>query len=1492
MIAVVWLLLYVALSLPVVQKKICTITCRELSELLGTWVEIESIGIEPFNSAVVRNIEVYDQQGRPLLRAEKIGAGISLWRLITDHRLDFTHAEIIGMGAHVIQDSADSPLNLQFIIDSLQNKEDKKEPSKFDFSIRHIVIRKTMIAFDRLWQPAKAAGLDVNHILVTDFNADVALPLMANDNFNIDARKITFKEKSGINVKKLAVMAHVSPQLIELRNLELRLDKSYIHCPTLSLALPAPYDFKGALTKHSHSIVLKDNIICPADLAFIMPQLASFKFPLTINLDAHGGLNDVVVSNLLVTDPASGLNIKLQGKASEFKDLGHLDVSLPVLDLNIPTQRLQQIIEVLHHLPQNISEILLRAGYINAHLPITLHAGTLTADAEFASALGNAKIHGSATMKDDDDFDVTGKLEVINFNIGRMLDNSRFGMASLSAEASIIIRKGEIDGEAATSIASFGFNQEIWSGISLNVAKNGSKISCDINSSDPKALVSGTAIAEHLADNSWILQLNSQFSNLNFGLFKLQTQPSDYSATAAVTLNAAGSNIDNLIGNLSVENLTIHNSGASDLTVGNIFLNIEKIADDTRKAILAANPIKGYIETNAKTADIVSTIKHMLAQALPAVFPASSQLPPWLDPIAHNGYLKADFTIVSDNVITRYFNTPITLLHDVAIHADISENSGIGHLTVRAPYLLQGKDKIISDTRLEATFDASSEYYGVQAVTNIPVKSNRMTLSLKADALNNLGHATLSWLIDRKGSFRGSIGFEALLDRQNADQPLALDMKVIPSVFDVNDTTWHVDGASIKYADNTLDIHGTKIWSGEQFVEIEGRGSALPTDTISLRLNDIDLSYVFETLAINYVNFGGRATGDFYATSIFSPAPVAFTPRLSVSNFAYNNAVLGDADISSHWDNNRKEVCINASINEAGRHTATIDGGVFVTRDSLSFSLDADKVNIKFLQPFMEAFTSSVDGRASGKAKLYGTFSDIDLAARLKADTIAMKVDYTNVTYYGGSDSIIINPGLININNFKLYDREGHTAILNGYVKHRFFHEPVFDFRITQARNLLCYDTNQKLNPDWYGKIYGIGAASIFGKPGITEIQVDMQTAPGSQFTFVLSEMEMAADYNFLTFTDTRKARLKDLAPDTLPPMLKLLQHKIEAAEPPSVFNMNLRATVTPQTEMIIVMDPIAGDKIKAFGSGAMQLAYSTSDEELSMHGRYTLDKGTYNFSLQDLILKTFTIRPGSYIAFNGNPYHATLGIDAVYKVNTNLSDLDKSFSTDKDLNRTNVPVEAILKVTGELQHPDISFDVELPTLTQDVTRKVKSIISTDEMMNRQIIYLLALNRFYTPEYMGASNSNNELASFASTTLSSHLTNILGQLSNNWNFAPSIRTDAGDFSDMEVDFALSSSLLNNRLLLNGNFGYRDRSTSSTTFIGDFDLEYLLNKRGSLRLKAYNHYNDQNYYLKSALTTQGVGVVYKHDFNKWFNFLRRKKKKKSSIETQLHTDSIR
>ena len=88
---------------------------------------------------------------------------------------------------------------------------------------------------------------------------------------------------------------------------------------------------------------------------------------------------------------------------------------------------------------------------------------------------------------------------------------------------------------------------------------------------------------------------------------------------------------------------------------------------------------------------------------------------------------------------------------------------------------------------------------------------------------------------------------------------------------------------------------------------------------------------------------------------------------------------------------------------------------------------------------------------------------------------------------------------------------------------------------------------------------------------------------------------------------------------------------------------------------------------------------------------------------------------------------------------------------------------------------------------------------------------------------------------------------------------------------MEFEGVLSGQLLNNRLLINGNFGYRDNPMANTNFVGDFEAEWLVNRSGDIRLKAYNETNDR-YYTRTNLTTQGIGIIFKKDFKRWSDLL--------------------
>ena len=209
------------------------------------------------------------------------------------------------------------------------------------------------------------------------------------------------------------------------------------------------------------------------------------------------------------------------------------------------------------------------------------------------------------------------------------------------------------------------------------------------------------------------------------------------------------------------------------------------------------------------------------------------------------------------------------------------------------------------------------------------------------------------------------------------------------------------------------------------------------------------------------------------------------------------------------------------------------------------------------------------------------------------------------------------------------------------------------------------------------------------------------------------------------------------------------------------------------------------------------------------------------------------------------------------------------------------------MKITGQPRAPQVDFDLDIPNVNTDEKQMVRAIINSEDEMNQQVIYLLAVGRFYPKqannadeEQQGPSKTSLAMQSLLSGTISGQINSMLGQIikSNNWNFGANISTGDEGWNNAEYEGLVSGRMLNNRLLVNGQFGYRDNvNTATSSFIGDFDIRYLLFPNGNLALKVYNQTNDR-YFTRSSLNTQGIGIIMKKDFNGWRDLLGTKKKK--------------
>jgi hypothetical protein len=114
----------------------------------------------------------------------------------------------------------------------------------------------------------------------------------------------------------------------------------------------------------------------------------------------------------------------------------------------------------------------------------------------------------------------------------------------------------------------------------------------------------------------------------------------------------------------------------------------------------------------------------------------------------------------------------------------------------------------------------------------------------------------------------------------------------------------------------------------------------------------------------------------------------------------------------------------------------------------------------------------------------------------------------------------------------------------------------------------------------------------------------------------------------------------------------------------------------------------------------------------------------------------------------------------------------------------------------------------------------------------------------------------------------------MSQISSNFDLGFVYRP-GDETSQQEIEIALSKNFLNDRLIINGNIGYSEnmKEQTNTPITGDFMVEYKLNKKGNIRLRAFQKVNNDITYTQAPYT-QGIGIFYTDEFNTFDDLLQK------------------
>jgi len=724
---------------------------------------------------------------------------------------------------------------------------------------------------------------------------------------------------------------------------------------------------------------------------------------------------------------------------------------------------------------------------------------------------------------------------------------------------------------------------------------------------------------------------------------------------------------------------------------------------------------------------------------------------------------------------------------------------------------------------------------------------------LDAQAQNDSVSTTLNWGNNTAVTYSGQLAAVARFMRTSGESPLLKAIvDIAPADIILNDTLWKIHPAQVVVDSGRVDVNNFYFSHRDKYVRVNGRLSENPQDSVTADLKDINIGYIFDIANISDdVNFEGDATGNAFLSGAFGK-PV-LNARLNVKDFSLNQGRLGNLDIYGEWDNANRGIRLDASIRDIASRPSRVTGIVdpLKPESGLDLNIEANRLNLKFLEYYMKPVANDIKGRGTGNVHLYGKFKGLNLDGAVLTDA-SLKFDILN-TRFAINDTIHLSPAGLTFNNAYISDMEKHQGRLDGYLHFLHFKDLNYRFEI-KADNMLVMNTSESKDMPFYGTIYGTGSALLAGNAAQgLNVDVNMTTNRNTSFTYINGNVASAADNQFITFVDKTPGQTSS-------------KPQAENGQQADV-RLNIQVDATPDATVRIDIDPKTEDYITGKGTGSIRTEFYNKGD-VRMFGHYQINQGVYKFNLKDAIRKDFTIKNGSSITFNGEPLDANMDIQASYTVNSaSLNDLMPDASS--IIQQPNVRVNCIMNLSGMLVRPAIKLDLELPNERDEIQSLVRNYISTEEQMNRQILYLLCLGKFYTEDVRNTNQNSNVMASVISTTLSGHLSNVFSQLfeTNKWNIGTNVSTGDKGWTDVEIEGILSAQLLNNRLLINGNFGYRDNPMANTNFVGDFEVEWLITRSGDIRLKAYNKTNDR-YYTTTNLTTQGVGIMHRKDFDKW------------------------
>ena len=1445
------------LDIPAVQNFVVHKAAEAVSRKLETTVSIERVDIGIFSKIKVKGFYVEDYGRDTLLYVGKLDAYVTGFGLFGGG-LAFSRGEIADAKLYLRQ-MPDGEMNIKQIVSRISDP-NKPRKGNFKLSISRASIENMDLCLERIDSLARHRdyGIDFSHMHLYGLTARV-------DDFTIDGSAIyttvaalTARERSGFVLDHLAGRFYMTQGCLGFEDASIVTARSNVRIPYISLVGNSWAEYKDFLGQVRIDAALRNTSVSTDDIAWFAPGLRDWHLDFSdIDIEVAGVVADFTAK---VRSMHIGEGTTLVADAAV---KGLPEIRDTWFDLSVP--RLHSSAEAMDGLALGIAGRKLPDRLVG----ILGNSGSIDLDARFKGKLSAFDMQlGAATEVGDVSCNlrmsplkrglssVRGDVETRDLRLGDLLDRrDLLGNATLTAYVDGVIGKGVADANVVGNVTRLGFNGYVYDSLRLDGRLRNREFDGLITARDPNLDFDFFGLVD-FNDSVPRYDFTMDLRHADLARLHINRRDSVSQLSAHIAAKAGGRSLDDLNGRIQVTDARYRYN--------------DKEIEATNMTVTGENSAQSkFVELRSDFADATfrsktsyRTVFEYLRRSAWKYLPMLSEAPPETGPSERKAAVANDFSLLSVNI--RNFNPVADAVSAGLQVADGSSlqllfNPASDQLSLKASSEYIERRRMLA-TRLSVNASNRGDSLAVYAsaedlyagVLHLP------RLSLTGGARQNRVQLSAGF-DDTLRRVSGLVGFRAAVADEHGPNGRVVDLRILPSHITRGDKTWQIFARKILLDTAQVVIDKFYVMNREQELLLDGVASRSREDSVTLSLHNFDLAPFAQVAERMGYYIEGRTNGSAAMKSVLRGGEI--TADILLDSVEVNDIPAPPMRLASRWDFARSRAGV--TVSDRIRRDTLIRGFYAPDRNRYFARLDVDSLDMALLDPILAGVVSSTEGMASAGLTLQGQGRKADLEGEIRVAGLKTTVDFTQVTYSMPEAVLNVKNNRFRASNVPIFDPRGNRGRFDFDMNLQHLSNISYDVRVA-PQQMLVLDTDSDDNDMFYGRVFATGTARISGDKGAVNMDITASTDGNSSFVMPLSSKSNISNADFVVFEQPEQA---DTLDDVARKKLSFERKHRQKSDAGSQMKITLALDVRPDAEVEL---EVAGNTVKGRGAGALNLQINPKANIFEIYGDYTIAEGSFMLSLQQIINKRFTIESGSSIQWTGSPMNALLDIDAVYKLKASLQPLLQGTSENLGGDRS-VPVECVIHLGDRLSNPSIGFDVRVPGSDPETQTLVANALSTPETVDTQFLYLLLFNSFMS-ESSSQANANIGSSVSAATGLefvSNMVSNWLS--SSDYNVVIRYRPKSELTSD-EVDFGLSKSLINNRLFVEveGNYLIDNKqatvnNNSMSNFMGEAYITYLIDRAGTLKLKAFTQTIDR-FDENQGLQETGIGVYFKEDFN--------------------------